>query len=193
MSANSIVSIVVFLTACGEITNSSPDGGVDATRVDSPAHPIAGRWITALGVEVEYTTDHYYFAEGQQGTWFVDGNTVVRNIDGHVLRTQFYLSEDIDTLVVGAKFPTTSTTGLVATWHGESADGTIKTIDTIDYRADNTLTWTVTFGSTGPVDLTGTWSLDGDRITVDLVESNTEVEEYVIPDVVVGSMLLRRI
>jgi hypothetical protein len=201
LSSVTRLSIALLLgLACGD---GSP-ATVDAPAIDAPPpHPIVGRWERDLynpgpAPVVVFEADGTYRYNTDVGTWSITGDQLVTERTQSPKQTAlYYLSNDRDTMMMQAMRPTTPTIGLVGTWVGDFtySDG-VHSEYTMEFREDNTMTWANSINGNPPLRIDqGTWRLDDNSIFIEAMLGTTPVSVgmKLVPDVVIGDGLLRRL
>ncbi|MFN0252302.1 MAG: hypothetical protein ACKV2T_35835 [Kofleriaceae bacterium] len=190
------LGLCLALVACGD---GSPaiDAGADAPAIDAPPpHPIVGRWersnFSGGTTPVVFEANGIYRDGSSVGTWSIEGERLKLQ-DG---TARFWLSEDANTLMTIAMFPTTPTSGVLGTWVGSYtfSDG-VHQDTTMIFRGDGTLTWTDVRPKNTRSD-EGTWQLEDDKIRIQATlggVSPVNVAARLIPDVVIGEGLHTRV
>jgi hypothetical protein len=167
-------------------------GGVVPDALVSVDDPLVGVWrqqqapeddpadlqTVTFNADLTFTRQRAGDPGVQSGTYLVSGTQLTLNAtfggETEVLVGGFAVVDD--ELVLNAVLPTTAPTGLIGTWHGDFAiDADTQTLD-LDVRADGTIHYVETRGTTVD-DRTGTWQdVDGELVTRFPITKGTEIE-----------------
>jgi len=197
---------VVLASGCGD--NTEPAAGTDAA-VDAasdgpheydPNMPLVSSWLAYDPVAPAGTFKNLFVLDGDgkltfvrqdhtfKGTWDILPDGRLHTMKSTLYEANYYYVSETR-LVTGAFVPSGATSGVVGTWMSRDNFDNSETDRTLELRED--LTMSFTFTGDNPLSGTGTYTLDGPRLTLKTDDATFFL--VAIPDLAIGQAIYERV